>query len=220
MPARGENLPSSLRIRVFPFKTVFAVGYSAAEHHLHRSKALPRSEFCKRLAGAFCKIRNRSWGGKPTRERGRPARTFFLQTGCEPPPLPPTVRRTCRCGVLFPKANAENRRPLRESKAERTGRAAPGPMRAGRPRSRGARPFPIINPAYWKNFAKGSLVYGFVDVNWSVNFLRDNAVQAICGAASCKGSLWAAKELTDEFCKRLFGERFNRRDSCSTDLLS
>ncbi len=139
-------------------------------------------------------------GGKPTRERGRPARTFFLQTGCEPPPLPPTVRRTCRCGVLFPKANAENRRPLRESKAERTGRAAPGPMRAGRPRSRGARPFPIINPAYWKNFAKGSQVIShgparLQTTNGSQG--RANTIRALPpGKSSTSGQSWGMRPAT------------------------
>ena len=63
----------------------------------------------------------------PPRERGRPARSLFLHTGCGSPPLPSTARGTCRCGVLFHQAEGENRRPFRwtEGRAEWLGCAKP-----------------------------------------------------------------------------------------------
>ena len=43
-------------------------------------------------------------GWTSTRERGRPARTLFLQTACHPRPLPCKAHQTRLYGVLFPRA--------------------------------------------------------------------------------------------------------------------
>ena len=44
------------------------------------------------------------FGGQSTRERGRPARTLFLQTACHPRPLRCKAHRTRLYGVLFHRA--------------------------------------------------------------------------------------------------------------------
>ena len=43
-------------------------------------------------------------GWTSTRERGRPARTLFLQTACHPRPVPCKAHQTRLYGVLFPRA--------------------------------------------------------------------------------------------------------------------
>ena len=70
----------------------------------------------------------RSVAAGPPRERGRLARTLFLQTASHPRPLPCQAHQTRLCGVLFNRAR---------SCAGETPAFPGGLVRAGRPRSRG-----------------------------------------------------------------------------------
>ena len=73
-------------------------------------------------------------GWSSTRERGRPARTLFLQTACHPRPLPCKAHQTRLYGVLFHRAG----RPRSRVVFVRAGRPRSRVVfvRAGRPRSR------------------------------------------------------------------------------------